>query len=153
MEQGRIRCAIYTRQSVARDTDFTSSDAQRDACLALIHAHQSKGWVPIEEHFDDTGKSGATMNRPALERLIERITAGGVERVVVHRLDRLTRSVADWSTLVGTFRRYETELSVVAGDIHLGDLAMSDLVGSNTGSSRRTTEEARALSSRSSTAA
>jgi site-specific DNA recombinase len=117
-----------TRQSVARDTDFTSSETQREACLALIHAHQSKGWVPIEEHFDDTGESGATMDRPALERLVERITGGGVERVVVHRLDQLTRSVADWSTLVGTFRRYGTELTVVAGDIHLGNLAMSDLV-------------------------
>jgi site-specific DNA recombinase len=129
MERRLTQCAIYTRQSVARAADdFTSCEAQRDACLALIRANASAGWVPIEERFDDAGESGATIGRPALERLLERIAAGGVDRVVVHRLDRLTRSIADWATLVGTLRRYGTQLTVVAGDIHLGDLAMSDLV-------------------------
>ncbi|MCG8555781.1 MAG: recombinase family protein [Proteobacteria bacterium] len=114
MERGQIRCAVYTRQSVTRrDDDFTSCEAQHDACLALIRANAAKGWVPVEERFDDAGESGTTIGRPALERLLERIAAGGVDRVVVHRLDRMTRSVADWSTLVGTFRRYRTQLTVV----------------------------------------
>ena len=128
MKQSRIRCAIYTRQSVATDADFSSCDAQYDACLALIRAHAPERWVPIEERFDDSGVSGATMERPALDRLIHRVEEGQVDRVVVHRLDRLTRSVSDWATLVGAFRRRGTQLSVVVGDIHLGDLAFSDLV-------------------------
>jgi len=130
MERRAVRCAIYTRQSVARPggTDFTSCDAQRDAGLALVRAHAPEGWIPLEERFDDAGESGATTDRPALTRLLDQIASGGVDCVVVHRLDRLTRSVADWARLAGAFKRRGTKLVVVAGDIHLGDLAMSDLV-------------------------
>jgi DNA invertase Pin-like site-specific DNA recombinase len=124
------RCAIYTRRSVPRpgDGDFTSCDAQRDACLARVGANALEGWIAIEERFDDVGESGATTDRPALQRLLERVARREVDRVVVHRLDRLTRSVRDWATIVGTFKRYGTHLTVVAGDLHLGDVAMSDLV-------------------------
>jgi|CXWL01.1.fsa_nt_gi site-specific DNA recombinase len=130
MERRAVRCAIYTRQSVARPSgaDFTSCDAQRDACLALVRAHAPEGWIPIVERFDDAGESGATTDRPALTRLLDQIASGGVDCVVVHRLDRLTRSVADWARLAGAFKRRGTKLVVVAGDLHLGDLAMSDLV-------------------------
>jgi site-specific DNA recombinase len=130
MERRAVRCAIYTRQSVARPggTDFTSCDAQRDACLALVRAHAPEGWIALEGHFDDVGESGATTDRPALTRLLDQIASGGVDCVVVHRLDRLTRSVADWARLAGAFKRRATKLVVVPGDIHLGDLAMSDLV-------------------------
>lgn len=130
MDRRPVRCAIYTRQSVARpdDPDFTSCDAQREACLELIRAHAARGWVPVEERFDDVGESGATIDRPALTRLLDRIAAGAVDGVLVHRLDRLTRSVRDWANLVGTFKRRGTKLTIVSGDIHLGDLAMSDLV-------------------------
>ena len=130
MERRLIRCAIYTRQSVARpnDTDFTSCDAQREACLELVGARAPDGWAALDERFDDVGESGATIERPALTRLLARIAAGGVDRVVVHRLDRLTRSVSDWANLVGTFKRRGTQLTIVSGDIHLGELAMSDLV-------------------------
>ena len=86
------------------------------------------GWIALDERFDDVGESGATTERPALQRLLERIRAREVDRVVVHRLDRLTRSVRDWATIVGTFKRYGTQLTVVAGEVHLGDVAMSDLV-------------------------
>ncbi len=124
------RCAIYTRQSVARanDSDFTSCEAQRDICLSQARANAIHGWVALEERFDDEGESGATQDRPALQRLLERVAAREVDRVVVHRLDRLTRSVRDWAEIVATFKRYGTELTIVAGDLHLGDLAMSDLV-------------------------
>jgi DNA invertase Pin-like site-specific DNA recombinase len=130
MERRPNRCAIYTRQSVTRpgDEDFTSCDAQRDACLARVRANALEGWIAIEERFDDIGVSGATTDRPALQRLLERVARREVDRVVVERLDRLTRSVRDWAAIVGTFKRYGTHLTVVAGDIHLGDVAMSDLV-------------------------
>ncbi len=130
MERRPVRCAIYTRQSVVRPngTDFTSCEAQREACLELIRAHAPEGWIPIDERFDDAGESGATINRPALARLLERIASGEVDRVVVQRLDRLTRSVSDYAELVGTFKRRGTKLTIVVGDIHLGDAAMDDLV-------------------------
>lgn len=130
MEPRPVRCAIYTRQSVARpnDTDFSSCDAQRDACLELISAHGPEGWFVLDERFDDIGESGATMDRPALARLLDRIAAGSVDRVVVHRLDRLTRSVADYTKLVAVLKRRGTQLTIVVGDIHMGELAMSDLL-------------------------
>jgi DNA invertase Pin-like site-specific DNA recombinase len=107
MERRPIRCAIYTRQSVARpgDSDFTSCDAQRDACVVRLRASSWEGWIAIEERFDDVGESGATTDRPALQRLLEQVARREVDRVVVHRLDRLTRSVRDWATIVGTFKR------------------------------------------------
>jgi len=66
MERRAVRCAIYTRQSVARPggSDFTSCDAQRDACLALVRAHAPEGWIPLEERFDDAGDSGAVSEGP-----------------------------------------------------------------------------------------
>ncbi len=130
MERRTVRCAIYTRQSVTRPdgTDFTSRDAQRDACIDMVRAHAPEGWVPLEERFDDVGESGATVERPALTRLLDRIAAGAIDRVVVQRLDRLTRSVADYATLVGRLKRRGTQLTIVAGDIHMGDVAMSDLM-------------------------
>ncbi len=125
-----IRCAIYTRQSVVRpnDTDFTSCDAQREACPELVRARAPDGWTALDERFNDVGESGATIERPALTRRLARVAAGGVDRVVVHRLHRLTRSVSDWTNLVGTFKRRGTALTILVGDIHLGDLAMSDLM-------------------------
>jgi len=129
MERNLTRCAIYTRQSVARpNDDFTSCDAQRDMCLVRIRANAFQGWIVLGERFDDFGESGATMDRPALQRLLARVAAREVDRVVVHRLDRLVRSVRDWTEIVATFKRYGTQLTVAAGDLHLGDLAMSDLV-------------------------
>jgi DNA invertase Pin-like site-specific DNA recombinase len=84
------RCAIYTRQSVARPSgDFTSCDAQWDMCLARIRASAFQGWIALQERFGDLGESGATMDRPALKRLLERVAAREIDRVIVHRLDRL----------------------------------------------------------------
>lgn len=132
MERQRrpCRCAVYTRQSVARadGPEFTSCDAQRDACLAFIKAHAMEDWFPIDERFEDKGESGASKERPALQRLLERVRAGDVDRVVVFRLDRLTRSVLDWADLIGAFKRRGTQLSVVSGDLRLGELATSDLL-------------------------
>jgi DNA invertase Pin-like site-specific DNA recombinase len=75
MERRPIRCAIYTRHSVARpgESDFTSCDAQRDECLARVRANAWQGWMAIEDRFDDVGESGATTARPALQRLLKRV--------------------------------------------------------------------------------
>ncbi|MHB8874021.1 MAG: recombinase family protein [Myxococcaceae bacterium] len=129
-ERRPCRCAVYTRQSVARadGPEFTSCDAQHDACLAFVKAHAPEGWIAIDERFDDLGSSGATMERPALERLLNRVRIGDIDRVVVFRLDRLTRSVLDWADLISVFKRRGTQLSVVSGDLGLGELATSDLL-------------------------
>lgn len=123
-------CAIYTRQSVTRSKsgDFTSCRAQWEACLRYIAAQKDELWIPVRGRFDDEGFSGATLERPGLQRLLGRIRAGEVDRVVVQRLDRLTRSVKDWVELVGTFQEHGVGLSVVAGDLHAGELATSDMV-------------------------
>lgn len=84
--------------------------------------------MALDERFDDVGASGATTERPALTRLLERVREGEVDRVVVCRLDRLTRSVLDWAELIGAFKRRGAQLSVVAGDLRLGELATSDLL-------------------------
>jgi DNA invertase Pin-like site-specific DNA recombinase len=130
MERRLTRCAIYTRQSVARPngSDFTSCDAQRDICLLRIRANALQGWIALEERFDDVGQSSATMDRPALQRLLERVAAREVDRVVVHRLDRLVRSVRAWTEIVATLKRYGAQLTIVAGDLQLGDLVMDNLV-------------------------
>ena len=116
-----VRCAIYTRQSVARpgeDPSLTSCALQRAFCLDLIASNGHRLWRPLPESFDDEGESGATADRPGLERLLVAITEGRLERVVVHRLDRLTRSLADWARIHETFRTHGVSLSVVQGDLN-----------------------------------
>jgi len=90
----RVRCAIYTRKSSEEglDQEFNSLQAQREACEAFINSQRHEGWVCLPAAFDDGGFSGATMDRPALQRLLADITAGRVDTVVVYKIDRLTRS-------------------------------------------------------------
>jgi site-specific DNA recombinase len=125
-----VRCAIYTRQSVVRsdDADFTSCDAQREACRDFIRQRADAGWIAIDQRFDDEGESGATLTRPALARLLQWVEAREVDRVVVYRLDRLTRNVLDWARLVARFREAGIEISVVTGNLHHGVYAAGDLL-------------------------
>ncbi|HMA96485.1 MAG TPA: recombinase family protein [Polyangiaceae bacterium] len=112
------RCAIYTRQSVLRrgeDVTLSSCQLQRDRCVEFARSMALRGWEPIDEHFDDEGFSGATVKRPALERLIERIQDGDIQQVIVYRLDRLTRKLSDWARLVAVFDRFKVGLMVVSG--------------------------------------
>ena len=99
------RCAIYTRKSTDErlDMEFNTLDAQRDSCLNYIASQKSEGWVPVLEEYDDGGYSGGTMDRPALTRLLDDIKANRVDIVVVYKIDRLTRSLADFSKLVEIF--------------------------------------------------
>ncbi|WP_049782135.1 recombinase family protein [Micavibrio aeruginosavorus] len=98
-------CAIYTRKSSDErlDMEFNSLDAQRESCLAFIASQKSEGWIPVLEQYDDGGFSGGNMDRPALNRLLEDIRAGKVHTVVVYKIDRLTRSLMDFSKLVEVF--------------------------------------------------
>jgi len=98
----RVRCAIYTRKSSEEglDQEFNSLLAQREACEAFITSQRHEGWVCLRTGYDDGGLSGATMGRPALQRLLADITAGRVDIVVVYKIDRLTRSLADFAKIV-----------------------------------------------------
>ena len=98
----RIRCAIYTRKSSDEglEQDFNSLDAQREACEAYIASQRHEGWVPMPDHYDDGGISGGHLERPALQRLMAEVDAKQVDQIVVYKIDRLTRSLADFAKLV-----------------------------------------------------
>ncbi len=102
-----IRCAIYTRKSTEEglDQDFNSLDAQRESAEAYIKSQVHEGWVALPEHYDDGGFTGANMDRPALKRLLADIEAGQVQCVVVYKVDRLSRSLLDFSRIIEVFDR------------------------------------------------
>lgn len=102
------RCAIYTRKSTEEglEQDFNSLDAQREACAAFIQSQRSEGWRAITGSYDDGGYSGGSMERPDLQRLMADIDAGKVDVVVVYKIDRLTRSLADFARMVEAFDRH-----------------------------------------------
>ena len=90
----KIRCAIYTRKSAEEglEQEFNSLDAQREACAAYVASHKAEGWVLLPTVYEDAGLSGGTLERPGLQRLLDDIDAGLVDRIVVYKVDRLTRS-------------------------------------------------------------
>src|SRR5439155_1924722 len=100
-----LRCAIYTRKSSEEGLEqaFNSLHAQREACEAYIRSQRHEGWVALAEHYDDGGLSGATMDRPALQQLLADIQAGKIDAVVTYKVDRLTRSLADFAKIVEIF--------------------------------------------------
>jgi len=100
-----VRCAIYTRKSSEEglEQDFNSLDAQREACEAYVSSQRSEGWIASPTMYDDGGFSGGTLERPAVKRLLADIAAGLVDTVVVYKVDRLTRSLADFAKIVETF--------------------------------------------------
>ena len=101
----RLRCAVYTRKSSEEglDQEFNSLDAQREACAAFITSQVGLGWKLVGEHYDDGGISGGTMERPALQRLLQDIRDRKVDVVVVYKIDRLTRSLTDFAKIVEVF--------------------------------------------------
>jgi len=103
----KLRCAVYTRKSSEEglEQEFNSLDAQREACEAYIASQRSEGWVPVRDHYDDGGISGGTLERPALQRLLADIEEGLIDVVVVYKIDRLSRSLMDFSKLVEVFDR------------------------------------------------
>ncbi|MGO4637892.1 recombinase family protein [Mesorhizobium sp. 2RAF45] len=101
----RLNCAIYTRKSTEEglEQEFNSLDAQREACAAFIASQVGLGWKLVPGHYDDGGISGGTMERPALQRLLQDIRDKKVDVVVVYKIDRLTRSLMDFSKIVEIF--------------------------------------------------
>ncbi len=127
-----VRCAIYTRQSVVGaggDPAVGSCAVQRDLCFDFVRSMAWRGWYPMAERFDDEGESGASIDRPALDALVARVEAGAVGRVIVYRLDRLTRKLSDWARLAALFEHFDVGLTVVAGGVHAegGSLARMQL--------------------------
>lgn len=104
-----LRCALYTRKSSDEGLDqaFNSLDAQREACAAYVASQTHEGWQLLPTHFDDGGYSGGSMDRPALQHLLAEIAAGKVDVVVVYKIDRLTRSLADFARMVELFDKHE----------------------------------------------
>src|SRR5437660_8040206 len=100
-----LRCAIYTRKSTEHglEQEFNSLDAQREACEAYIKSQASQGWKVLPQLYDDPAYSGGDLDRPALKQLLADIEAGKIDVVVVYKIDRLTRSLADFAKLVVAF--------------------------------------------------
>ncbi|TWT51078.1 DNA-invertase hin [Rubripirellula amarantea] len=103
-----IRCAIYTRKSTEEglDQEFNSLDAQRAAAESFIRSQIEEGWVANEERYDDGGFSGGNIERPAFKRLLADIEDGKIDCVVVYKVDRLSRSLMDFSRVMETFDKY-----------------------------------------------
>lgn len=104
-----LRCAVYTRKSTSEglEQEFNTLDAQRESCLAYITSQKGEGWTPLKEKYDDGGFTGANIDRPALTKLIDDIKKGHVNCVVVYKVDRLSRSLLDFSKLLEFFDKYE----------------------------------------------
>jgi site-specific DNA recombinase len=106
------RCAIYTRKSTEHNLDlaFTSLDAQREACEAYITSQAGEGWRPVADRYDDGAFSGASLERPALQRLLGDIRARKLDTVLVYKVDRLTRSLADFAKLIELFEQHSVSV-------------------------------------------
>ncbi len=103
-----FRCAIYTRKSTEHnlDLEFNSLDAQREACEAYIKSQAHEGWCLNNGRYDDGAFSGASLDRPALQQLLTDVRAGKIDVIVVYKVDRLTRSLADFAKLVELFDQH-----------------------------------------------
>jgi len=99
-----IRCAIYTRKSTEEglNMEFNTLDAQREAAEAFINSQRHEGWVVLPDQYDDGGFSGGNMDRPALQRLLADVEAGKIDAIVVYKVDRLSRSLLDFSRIMET---------------------------------------------------
>ncbi|AMN44052.1 recombinase family protein [Rhodoplanes sp. Z2-YC6860] len=101
----KLRCAVYTRKSSEEglDQEFNSLDAQRESCESYVASQRAEGWLLVPDRYDDGGFSGGNLERPALQRLLADIEAGKVDIVVVYKIDRLSRSLADFMKLMERF--------------------------------------------------
>ncbi len=122
-EKKILRCAIYTRKSTEEglDMDYNTLDAQREAGEKYIEAMRGEGWRIIPELYDDGGYSGGNMDRPALKRLMEDIKGGRIDIVVVYKVDRLSRSLADFAKLVEIFDAHDTSFVSVTQHFNTKD--------------------------------
>src|SRR5206468_5092470 len=105
----KLRCAVYTRKSSEEglEMEFNSLEAQRESCEACVASQRAEGWLLVPDRYDDGGFSGGTLDRPALKRLLTDIEAGKVDIVVVYKIDRLSRSLMDFTRLVEVFDQHK----------------------------------------------
>jgi DNA invertase Pin-like site-specific DNA recombinase len=126
------RCAINTRKSSEEELkqEFNSLQTQREACEAFIRSQASEGWRLVRTHYDDGGLSGASMERPAPQQLLEHIRQGLIEVVVVYKVDRLTRSLADFAKMVERFDAHQVSFVAVTQQFNtttsMGRLTLAD---------------------------
>jgi DNA invertase Pin-like site-specific DNA recombinase len=129
-----MRCAIYTRKSSEEGLaqEFNSLDAQRDSAEAYVLSQRHAGWTALAERYDDGGYTGANLERPALQRLLADIEAGGIDCVMVYKVDRLSRSLLDFARLIGIFDRRGVNLVSVTQQFNtttsLGRLTLNILL-------------------------
>ncbi len=118
-----IRCAIYTRKSTDEglDKEFNTLEAQRESGESYVKSQVHQGWEALAEHYDDGGYSGGNMNRPALKRLFDDIKAGKIDMIVVYKIDRLTRSLTDFSKMVELFDEYHVSFVSVTQNFNTYD--------------------------------
>jgi len=112
IQQATIRCAVYTRKSTDEnlELDFNSLDAQREAAENYIASQKHAGWTCLEEHYDDGGFSGGTIDRPAFTQLMADIEAGLIDCIVVYKIDRLSRSLMDFARIMEILERHNVSL-------------------------------------------
>ncbi|MCC7156358.1 MAG: recombinase family protein [Bryobacterales bacterium] len=104
-----VRCAIYTRQSVSSSDGLSSCEVQHEACSLYLQSQRGRGWTLLAQRFDDDGHSGASLGRPGLNRLLALVRSGGVDQILIHRLDRLSRSVRHCVTLLNASALAKTD--------------------------------------------
>jgi site-specific DNA recombinase len=115
-----VRCAIYTRKSTEEglDQEFNSLDAQREAALAYIASQQHQGWLVLPQRYDDGGFSGGNLDRPALQRLLQDITAGTIDVVLSYKVDRLSRSLLDFARIMEIFDKHQVAFVSITQQFH-----------------------------------
>jgi site-specific DNA recombinase len=118
-----IRCAVYTRKSSSEGLDqaFNSLDAQREACEAYVASQRHEGWTVLPKRYDDGGFSGGSIDRPAMQQLLEDIEAGGVDCVVVYKVDRLSRSLLDFARVMQLFEDKQVHFVSVTQHFNTAD--------------------------------
>jgi len=130
----RLRCAIYTRKSTEEglDQEFNSLDAQREAAEAFIQSQRREGWIALPELYDDGGFTGANMDRPALKRLLQAVEARELDCVVVYKVDRLSRSLLDFTRMLSVFEKHQVSFVAVTQQFNtstsLGRLTLNILL-------------------------
>ena len=130
----RLRCAIYTRKSTEEglDQEFNTLAAQREAALAFIRSQQHEGWIALPERYDDGGFTGSNMDRPALTRLLDAVEAGALDCVMVYKVDRLSRSLLDFTRMLSVFEKHGVSFVAVTQQFNtstsLGRLTLNILL-------------------------
>ena len=130
----RLRCAIYTRKSTEEglEQDFNSLDAQREAAEAFILSQRREGWIALPDRYDDGGFTGANMERPALQRLLAAVEGGALDCVVVYKVDRLSRSLLDFTRILSQFEKRQVSFVAVTQQFNtstsLGRLTLNILL-------------------------